>query len=118
MSNWYYYASVLTPYKKNCVFRGVITLILKARSKIIESRSTDEHIDRTIVQDLVSDEDALLAKQNEKIQKKQRKSEAKLRERLKAERRTAANKKEAADDDDDGEIIAAFAKGTRGKKGR
>ena len=101
-----------------CVFRGVITLILKARSKIIESRSTDEHIDRTIVQDLVSDEDALLAKQNEKIQKKQRKSEQKLRERLKAERRSAANKKEMADDDDDGEIIAAFAKGTRGKKGQ
>eukprot|EP00984_Skeletonema_dohrnii_P029416 scaffold20007_cov82-Skeletonema_dohrnii-CCMP3373.AAC.2 len=99
--------------------RGVIALTLKARNKIIESRSTDEHIDKTIVQDLVSDEDALIAKQNEKAQKKLRKSEQKLRERLKAERRNTANKKkEAADEDDDGEIITAFAKGARGKKGR
>uniref|UniRef100_A0A7S2PF72 Uncharacterized protein n=1 Tax=Skeletonema marinoi TaxID=267567 RepID=A0A7S2PF72_9STRA len=98
---------------------GVIALTLKARNKIIESRSTDEHIDKTIVQDLVSDEDALIAKQNEKAQKKLRKSEQKLRERLKAERRNTANKKkEAADEDDDGEIITAFAKGDRGKKGR
>jgi hypothetical protein len=67
----------------------------------------------------VSDEDALIAKQNEKAQKKLRKSEQKLRERLKAERRNTANKKkEAADEDDDGEIITSFAKGARGKKGR
>lgn len=96
----------------------MISLTLKARSKIIESRSTDEHIDKTIVQDLVSDEDALVEKQNEKLQKKQRKSEQKLRERLKAERRNSANKREAAGDDDDVDITTAFAKGTRGKKGR
>ena len=100
------------------LYRGVISLILKARSKIIESRSTDEHIDNTIVKDLVSDEDALLAKQNAKAQKKQRKSEQKLRERLKAERKSAANQKESLNEDDDGEMITAFAKGSRAKKGR
>lgn len=97
----------------------MIALTIKARNKIIESRSTDDHIDRTIVQDLVSDEDALAAKQNEKAQKKLRKTEQKLRERLKAERRNNANKKkEAVDEDDDGDIISTFAKGARGKKGR
>ena len=102
------------------LYRGFISLILKARNKIIESRSTDEHIDNTIVKDLVSDENALLAKQNAKAQKKQRKSEQKLRERLKAERKSAANnQKESLNEDDDGEMITAFAKGSRGaKKGR
>lgn len=67
---------------------------------------------------MVSDEDALLAKQNAKAQKKQRKSEQKLRERLKAERKSAANQKESLNEDDDGEMITAFAKGSRAKKGR
>ena len=98
--------------------RALITLILKARSKIIESRSTDEHIDKTIVQDLVSDEDALAAKQNQKAQKKLRKTEQKVRERLKAERRNNANKNRAVGEDEDGDNITAFAKGTRGKKVR
>jgi len=101
-----------------CDFRGAISLILKARSKIIESRSTDEHIDKTIVKDLVSDEDAVLARENAKVQKKQRKSEQKLRERLKAERRKDSNEKESVEEDDDGEVISAFAKGSRGKKGQ
>ena len=81
-------------------------------------RSTDEHIDRTIVKDLVSDEDAFAAQQEAKAQKKQRKLDERLRQRLVAEKKAAANKsnkKEAADDDDEGEMIAAFAKGSRGK---
>ena len=81
----------------------------------MSGRSTDEHIDKTIVRDLVSDEDALRAKQEAKTEKKQRNADQKLRERLKAERQNVANAKEAADDDDDGEIISAFAKGSRGK---
>lgn len=96
----------------------MVALTIKARNKIIESRSTDEHIDKTIVQDLVSDEDAFAAKQNEKAQKKLRKTEQKLRERLKAERRNNVNKKNAAADEDDSEVISTFAKGARGKKGR
>ena len=67
---------------------------------------------------MVSDEDALLARENAKVQKKQRKSEQKLRERIKAEKKNAANQKETVDEDDDGEMITAFAKGSRGKKGR
>lgn len=81
-------------------------------------RSTDEHIDKTIVKDLVSDEDALLAKQEAKAEKKQRKADQKVRERLKAERKKAANSKDVADDDEDGENIANFAKASRKTKTR
>ena len=45
----------------------------------LSGRSTDEHIDKTIVRDLVSDEDALVAKQEAKAEKKQRKATQKLR---------------------------------------
>ncbi len=118
--NIFYVQVVISTFlqERFCDFRGVVALTIKARNKIIESRSTDEHIDKTIVQDLVSDEDAFAAKQNEKAQKKLRKTEQKLRERLKAERRNNANKKNAAADEDDDEVISTFAKGTRGKKGR
>lgn len=81
-------------------------------------RSTDEHIDKTIVNDLVSDENAVLAKQEAKIDKKNRIAEQKLRERLKAERKKAEGRgskmdKDPADDDDEGEMITQFAKGSR-----
>ncbi len=81
----------------------------------LPGRSTDEHIDKTIVKDLVSDEDALLARDAAKKEKKQRKADQKLRERLKAERKKAATGKEAAEDEDD-ENIVNFAKGTRKTK--
>lgn len=91
---------------------GSLTLLIQARAKIIASRSTDEHIDKTIVRDLVSDEDALLAKKEAKAEKKQRKVDQRKMERLKAERKkTANNNKE--DDDDDGDVVAKFAKGSR-----
>jgi len=81
-------------------------------------RSTDEHIDKTIVNDLVSDENAVLAKQEAKIDKKNRIAEQKLRERLKAERKKSEGRgskmdKDPADDDDEGEMITQFAKGSR-----
>ena len=80
-------------------------------------RSTDEHIDKTIVKDLVSDEDAALAKLEAKADKKQRKAQQKLRERIKAERsKSVDGNKDPADDEDEGEIIAKFAKGSRKNK--
>ena len=83
----------------------------------MSGRSTDEHIDQTIVRDLVSGEDALVAQQEAKEEKKQRKLDQRKMERLKAERRKAANnKRETADDDDDGEMMAKFAKGSRKTK--
>jgi len=86
------------------------------RAKLIASRSTDEHIDKTLVKDLVSDEDALLAKKEEKAGKKQRKAELKMRQRLKAERKNAGNnRRDNGDEDDDGEITA-FVKGSRKTK--
>ena len=68
--------------------------------------------------DLVSDENAVLAKQEAKIDKKNRIAEQKLRERLKAERKKAEGRgsrmdKDPADDDDEGEMITQFAKGSR-----
>lgn len=105
------------PLKIGLPFIGTLSLLIQARAKLIASRSTDEHIDKTVVRDLVSDEDALLAQKEAKAEKKQRKADLKLRERLKAERKRAANgNKENADDDDDGEMIAKFAKGSRKKK--
>mmetsp|Transcript_34525 Transcript_34525/g.62126 ORF Transcript_34525/g.62126 Transcript_34525/m.62126 type:complete len:136 (+) Transcript_34525:129-536(+) len=96
---------------------GISTLLFQARAKLIASRSTDEHIDQTIVRDLVSGEDALVAQQEAKEEKKQRKLDQRKMERLKAERRKAANnKRETADDDDDGEMMAKFAKGSRKTK--
>jgi hypothetical protein len=80
-------------------------------------RSTDEHIDKTIVKDLVSDEDAALAKLEAKADKKQRKAQQKLRERIKAERsKPVDGNKDPADDEDEGEIISKFAKGARKNK--
>lgn len=80
-------------------------------------RSTDEHIDKTIVKDLVSGEDAALAKLEAKADKKQRKVEQKLRERIKAEQNKPLNgNKEPADDEDEGEMIAKLAKGSRKNK--
>ncbi|KAL7546233.1 hypothetical protein ACHAWF_009567 [Thalassiosira exigua] len=92
-----------------------LSLLVQVRAKLIASRSTDEHIDNTIVKDLVSDEDALLAKKEAKAEKKQRKADQKLRERLKAERRNAANKKRDNADDDEGDV-GKFAKGSRKTK--
>lgn len=84
---------------------------------VLSGRSTDEHVDRTIVKDLVSDEDALLARNEAKAEKKQRKVEQKLRERIKAEKKKAASSsKDTGDDDDEGELIAKFAKGSRKTK--
>lgn len=84
---------------------------------LVLGRSTDEHVDKTIVKDLVSDEDALLARDEAKAEKKQRKAEQKLRERLKAEKKKAANiSKDTGDDDDEGELISKFAKGSRKTK--
>ena len=69
------------------------------------------------MKDLVSDEDAALAKLEAKSDKKQRKVEQKLRERIKAERMKIGNgKKDNADDDDEGEMIAKLAKGSRKNK--
>ncbi len=69
------------------------------------------------MKDLVSDEDAALAKLEAKADKKQRKVEQKLRERIKAERMKIGNgKKDNADDDDEGEMIAKLAKGSRKNK--
>lgn len=80
-------------------------------------RSTDEHVDKTIVKDLVSDEDALLAREEAKAEKKQRKVEQKLRERLKAEKKKAASiSNDTGDDDDERELISKFAKGARKTK--
>jgi hypothetical protein len=80
-------------------------------------RSTDEHIDKTIVKDLVFDEDAALAKLEAKADKKQRKAEQKMRDRIKAERmKTGNSNKDNADDDDVGEMIAQLAKGSRKNK--
>ena len=67
------------------------------------------------MRDLVSDEDALAAKQEAKADKKQRKADQKLRERLKAERKKESNKNEIGDEDEDADVISAFAKGSRGK---
>lgn len=74
-------------------------------------------MDRTIVKDLVSDEDALLARNEAKAEKKQRKVEQKLRERLKAEKKkVASSSKDTGDDENEGELIAKFAKGSRKDK--
>ena len=78
-------------------------------------RSTDEHIDKTIVRDLVFDEDAIAAKQEAKAEKKQRKADQKLRERLKAERKKESTKNEMGDEDEDADNMNTFAKGSRGK---
>ena len=67
------------------------------------------------MRDLVSDEDALAAKQEAKAEKKQRKAEQKLRERLKAERKKEFNKNEIGYEDEDADITNTFAKGFRGK---
>eukprot|EP00578_Thalassiosira_sp_NH16_P008106 CAMPEP_0181107318 /NCGR_PEP_ID=MMETSP1071-20121207/17024_1 /TAXON_ID=35127 /ORGANISM="Thalassiosira sp., Strain NH16" /LENGTH=135 /DNA_ID=CAMNT_0023190829 /DNA_START=45 /DNA_END=452 /DNA_ORIENTATION=+ len=105
------------PLKIGLPFIGTLSLLIQARAKLIASRSTDEHIDKTFVKDLVSDEDALLAQKEAKAEKKQRKADIKLRERLKAERKRASNgNKENVDDDDDGEMMVKFAKGSRKKK--
>jgi hypothetical protein len=91
-----------------------IFFILHNFKIVVSGRSTDEHVDKTIVKDLVSDEDALLAKSEAKAVKKQRKVEQKLRERIKAEKKkTASSIKETGEDDDEGELIAKFAKGSR-----
>ena len=69
------------------------------------------------MKDLVSDEDAALAKLEAKADKKQRKVEQKLRERIKAEQNKPLNgNKEPADDEDEGEMIAKLAKGSRKNK--
>ena len=73
-------------------------------------KQSAEHIDKTIVKDLVSDEDALLAKSNEKAIKKQRKHQQKVHARLKEERRKHGGNKENADDDVDDELLANIAK--------
>lgn len=75
-------------------------------------KQSAEHIDKTIVKDLVSDEDALLAKSNEKAIKKQRKQQQKVHARLKEERRrkNGGNKENADDNDDDDELLANIAK--------
>ena len=103
------------PLKFGIPFIAGVVLIVQTRNKIIASRSTDEHIDKTIVKDLVSDEDALAAKQEAKAEKKQRKAEQKLRERLKAEKKKGAGKQNNEGDDDDDADIGKFAKGSRGK---
>jgi len=96
---------------------GIVSMAIQARAKLIASRSTDEHIDKTIVKDLVRNEDAALAKFEAKADKKQRKAEQKLRERIKAERtKTVNGNKDYADDDDEGEMIAKLAKGSRKNK--
>ena len=69
------------------------------------------------MKDLVSDEDVLLSREAAKKEKKQRKAEQKLRERLKAERKKAVNSNEAAEDEDD-ENIVNFVKGSRKTKKR
>lgn len=79
-------------------------------------RSSDEYVDKTLVKDLTSDQDALIAKQEAKAEKKQRKAQQKLKERLKAERSKGGNNNDAAEDDDD-QLIANFAK-TKTKKKR
>ena len=82
-------------------------------------RSSDAHIDRHVVKDLVSDEDALLAKQEAKAQKKQRKAESKTLQRLKQERRKGANAdKDTGDDDDDTELLTTIAKKGGSRKRR
>ena len=73
-------------------------------------KQSAEHIDKTIVKDLVSDEDALLAKNDAKALKKQRKQQQKVHARLKEERRKNGGNKENADDDDDDELLANIAK--------
>mmetsp|Transcript_5468 Transcript_5468/g.12469 ORF Transcript_5468/g.12469 Transcript_5468/m.12469 type:complete len:136 (+) Transcript_5468:121-528(+) len=105
------------PLKIGLPLVGTISLLFQARAKLIASRSTEEHIDKTIVKDLVSDEDALHAQKEAKAGKKQRKADQKLRERIKAERRKTTNSnKETANDDDEGEMITKFAKGSRKNK--
>jgi hypothetical protein len=95
---------------------GSLVLIVKSPCHLdYTGRSTDEHIDKTIVKDLVSDEDAIAAKENAKKEKKQRKANQKLKDRLKAERKNVANKKREIADDDEDELIDSFAKGSRGK---
>ena len=77
-------------------------------------RSTAEHIDNTIVKDLVSDQDALVAREVAKAEKKQRKANQRKLERLKAEKKKAvngSNKENIDDNDDDGDMMANFAKG-------
>ncbi|KAL7507044.1 hypothetical protein ACHAXN_004251 [Cyclotella atomus] len=103
------------PLKFGVPFIGAVALIVQARNKIIASRSTDEHIDKTIVKDLVSDEDALAAKQEAKAEKKQRKADQKVKERLKAQRKKEANMQNNEGDDDDDADIDKFVKGSRGK---
>lgn len=106
------------PLKIGLPLIGTISLLIQARAKLVASRSTDEHIDKTFVKDLVSDEDAIHAQKEAKAGKKQRKADQKLRERLKAERRKSGNSsnKETTNDDDEGEIISKFAKGSRKTK--
>jgi len=73
-------------------------------------KQSAEHIDKTIVKDLVSDEDALLAKNDAKALKKQRRQQQKVHARLKEERRKHGGNKENADDDVDDELLANIAK--------
>ena len=85
----------------------------------ILGRSSDDHIDKHIVKDLVSDEDALLAKQEAKAQKKKNKAESKTLQRLKQERRKGANAdKDTGDDDDDTDLLATIAKKGGSRKRR
>ncbi|KAL9181252.1 hypothetical protein ACHAXT_010057, partial [Thalassiosira profunda] len=106
------------PLKVGLPALGAVLLLIQARAKFIASRSTDEHVDKTLVKDLMSEEDELAAKQETKEAKKQRKANQKLRERLKAERKNhPRNRGEAEDDVDDGELTK-IAKGSRGKKKR
>lgn len=79
-------------------------------------RSTDEHIDKTLAQDLYKEEDAVQALKDAKAQKKQRKAEQKVKERLKAQKKNYGSKKDNGDDDEDGENIVNFVKGSRKTK--
>ena len=92
------------PLKVGLPALGAVLLLIQARAKFIASkrqchvvptylhcfifshapsslagRSTDEHVDKTLVKDLMSEEDELAAKQEAKEAKKQRKANQKLR---------------------------------------
>lgn len=97
----------------SCNMNMLLTLSLHFHRDKPLGRSTDEHIDNTIVKDLVSDQDALVAREVAKAEKKQRKANQRKLERLKAEKKKAngSNKENIDDNDDDDDMMANFAKG-------
>jgi len=91
---------------------------LKARQA---EKSAKDVIDNSVVDELTAEEDRKKAKTQEKLAKKERKANEKLRQRIKEEKKNFSNtavKAKSRKDEDDDEVdnLLTFAKGSREKK--